>query len=190
MDEIRKDEHERVRTHAERFIEPLQPLFEAWEMYFEPKGIVLKHDLQVGPFPARAVQSPIRAVLRVWLKGAGVRSGGTFYFLDAYTQHEQAWLAAEIEYQIEEHLEDPAFGSLWEGVHDLAFTLTTYDRVGDHEHCHCCADTLASELQNEDGNFPASDAYVAWYPADPPYELWLCPRCFDYWSSRRNLIAL
>lgn len=175
-------EHRRIEKEAREFLVPLLPMLDLARASMFERGQMLRCELLVGPYPIKAPGNPIKAGFFVSLKGDGIRSGGTCYTLESYMPDELPWLAATIEAQIEEHLSDPPFGSLGDSVRNLIFHKVKYDRVQDHEHCGSCFDAI---ILDED-NPTASEAFVS-DPASSEYQIWLCPRCFQYWAPLRNL---
>lgn len=180
-DEALNAEHQRLQDEAEQFLAPLMPMLDSWHREMAVRGGKLRLRLLVGQYPGKGAGNPVKAGLWVSLSGPGIWHGGTVYTVEAYMPDELPWLAAEIENSIEEHLLDPEFGCLDEGIREMAFGHVQYDRPGDHEHCSCCGADIAISLESPE----SADAYVA--TTDPSYEIWLCARCYEYWAPRRNL---
>lgn len=172
-------ERDRVRAGAEAFLPPILPLIDWWTERLKQRGIVVTRELIIEPVhPHRLEDNPIKSGLVVHLMGTGVRTGFKLYTLDGYMPDRQDWLAAEIDFQIEEHLLDPEFGTLSEGFKDIGFRRTVYEGRDLPEHCLCCQEAIEG----------GTEAFTSPYPEDPDWEIWLCQRCFEYWSPRRNLL--
>ena len=187
----RQEEVDRLRAEAEGFLEPIFPLLDAWQAKLEPQGVRLKHQLLVGPYPFDAPEHPIQARFVVLVQGKELLSGASVYPVNSYILSELDWLAATIEFDIEERLEPPSFGRLPESVKDISFKLVQYDRKDDHDHCYSCMETIGPGLFDAAGEMieEASTAHIAQHPDFDHQEIWLCQRCFDYWAPLRVLTA-
>lgn len=106
----RKDEHDAVQLDSEQFLAPILPMLAYWQSHLEQLGIALEPRLLIGPYPFNAPQNPVKAGLMVSIKGPPAESwGGFIYALEGYIPDHSEWLAAEIDFDLEEHLVDPKF---------------------------------------------------------------------------------